>query len=401
MATYLFTWELGYGLGHLINLRPLVAGLSARGHRVALVLRDLAKAGSIFNAESISCWQAPFKQQRTRYLGPTLSFSHILYENGFCDAGELRTLSEAWRNIFRQVDPDVIVFDHSPTALLAARGSRAKRVTLGTGFFLPPDQTPMPCLQPWLNPDPAQLLRDDQTVLDVANQVLEHLRLPPLEHLAALYHPSDEHLLVTFSELDHYGARPGVRYWGAWSGGFGKQPVWPAASGKKIYAYLKPFPELPALLDVIRRSGQPAIVFGNEIPEELRRRFQGSTVRFETEPLDIDRVAQECDVAILNANHGTAVSILRAGKPSLQIPIYVEQSLLAMAIMRMNAGLPAPPDQAVEIERQFQKLLAEGERLQGAARFAERYADFDEHRQIAEIVARLESLGTGRIAPTS
>ena len=92
MATYVFAWELGQGLGHLVNLRPLVAGLSARGHHVALVLRDLSKAGSVFAAENVSTWQAPFKQNRTHYLGPTLSFPHILYENGFSEAGELGTM---------------------------------------------------------------------------------------------------------------------------------------------------------------------------------------------------------------------------------------------------------------------------------------------------------------------
>ena len=393
MATYLFAWELGYGLGHLVNLRPLVAGLSAQGHRVALVLRDLAKARSIFAGENISYWQAPFKQRRTRHLGPTLNFAHILYENGFCDADELSSLGEAWRNIFIHVDPDVIVFDHSPTALLAARGLRAKRVTLGTGFFLPPDQAPMPCTQPWLNPDPARLIRDEQRVLDLANQVLAHWQQPRLERLAGLYHPSDEHLLVTFLELDHYGARPGVRYWGAWSGGFGKPPIWPQAAGKKIYAYLKPFPQLAALLDAMRRSGNPAIIFGNEISEDMRRKFQGPTMRFESEPLDIERASRECDVAILNANHGTLVSILRAGKPSLQIPIYVEQSLLAMAIVRMGAGLAAPPDQAAEIEQQFQRLVADPNAMPGAQQFARRYAGFDQNQQIAEIVARLEALG--------
>ncbi len=399
MATYLFAWELGYGLGHLVNLRPLVAGLSARGHRVALVLRDLARARSIFAGENIFYWQAPFKHRRTQHLGPTLNFAHILYENGFCDADELGSLGEAWRNIFRHVDPDVIVFDHSPTALLAARGLRAKRVTLGTGFFLPPDQMPMPCTQPWLNPDPARLVRDEQMVLDIANQVLARWQQPALDRLAGLFHPSDEHLLVTFPELDHYGERPGVRYWGSWAGGFGKPPVWPPGVGKKIYAYLKPFPQLVALLDAIRRSGNPAIIFGNEISADMRRQFQEPTVCFESEPLDIERVSHECDVAILNANHGTLVSILRAGKPSLQIPIYVEQSLLAMAVMRMGAGLAAPPDQAAEIEHQFQRLLTNASGMTGAQQFARRYAEFDQNRQIAEIVTRLESLGVAGERP--
>jgi hypothetical protein len=392
MATYVFAWELGYGLGHLVNLQPLVAGLHARGHRVELVLRDLSKAQALFAGQSFGAWQAPFKQQRTRHLGPTLSFAHILYENGFCDAGELQTLGAAWRNIFQAVDPDVIVFDHSPTALLAARGMRAKRATLGTGFFLPLDAEPMPCLQPWLKSDPAQLLVDERRVLSVANEALRAWGEPPLTHLAALYHPSDEHLLVTFAELDHYGARPGATYWGAWSGGFGRQPQWPKVAGKKVYAYLKPFPQLAALLDVLRRSGQPTIVYASEIPAELRRQFACESLVFEMEPLDMAAVGRECDLAILNANHGTVVSLLRAGVPSLQIPIYVEQSMLALALVRMGVSLAAPPDRAAEIEQQFHRLLADESCAAAAARFAQRYAAFDPERQIAGILDRLETL---------
>jgi len=356
------------------------------------VLRNLAQARAIFPADEGPYWQAPYRQFRPPTAGPTLSFAQILYENGFCDALELASHGDAWRNIFRAVDPDVIVFDHSPTALLAARGMRAKRVTVGTGFFLPVDETPLRSLQPWLKPDPVKLAQHEQGVLAIANGALKHWSQPPLEHLAELYHPSDEHLLLTFAELDHYGTREGTRYWGAWTGGFGKSPDWPDASGKRIYAYLKPFPQLNTLLDLLRRSGQPTIVFGGEIAESVRQEFAGPTLRFEREPLDIGRVAEECDFAILNANHGTAISFLRAGKPSLQIPIYVEQSLLAMAMMKLGAALAAPPDRPQEIARQLEILLQAPNPTPGAASFAARYADFNADQQIDLILDRLEQL---------
>jgi hypothetical protein len=393
MATYLFAWELGYGLGHLVNLKPLVAGLHARGHRVELAIRDLTRATALFPGEHIGLWQAPFKNRGTQRIFPTLSFAHMLYDAGFCDRVELESHGEAWRSILQRVDADVIVFDHSPTALLAARGSRARRVTLGTGFFCPLDESPLTCLQPWLKPDPERLARDEQQVLDTANAVLSAWGQPPLERLASLYHPSDEHFLVTFEELDHYSGRAGARYWGAWPSGFGKPPQWPAGQGKKIYAYLKPFQELPALLGAIRRSGCPAIVYCDGISPEVQSQFSCATLRFENEPLDMDLVGRECDLAILNANHGTAVRILMAGKPSLQIPIYVEQSLLAGAMMRIGAALGASPASAAEINQQLTRLLTSDCCTEGARAFAARYRDFDPQRQIAAILDRLEELG--------
>ncbi|REK12424.1 MAG: hypothetical protein DWQ37_11855 [Planctomycetota bacterium] len=393
MATYLFAWELGFGLGHLVNLKPLVAGLHQRGHTVALAIRDLTRAWTFFPHDRVTLWQAPFKNRTTQRKFPTLSFAHVLYDAGFCDPVELQGHGEAWRNLYRAVDPDVIVFDHSPTALLAARGFRAKRVTLGTGFFCPLDVSPLPTLQPWLKPDPVQLAHDEQEVLNNANAVLAAWSEPPLGHLAGLYHPSDEHLLVTFAELDHYGGRAGAHYWGAWSTGFGKPPEWPAAPGKKIYAYLKPFPELSALLGALHRAACPTIVYCDGIAADVQNQFRSPTLRFENEPLDMTRVGRKCDLAILNANHGTAVQILLAGKPSLQIPIYVEQSLLAGAMMRMGAALGASPAVAREIEVQLHRLISSDCCVEAARGFADKYRNFEPERQITGIVDRLEALG--------
>ena len=44
MPTVLLAWELGGGLGHFMNLRPLAEGLRRRGHRVVAALRDLSVA---------------------------------------------------------------------------------------------------------------------------------------------------------------------------------------------------------------------------------------------------------------------------------------------------------------------------------------------------------------------
>ena len=387
MATYLFTWELGFGLGHLVNVRPLAEGLSARGHRIALALRDLSRATAVFRGKSIEHWQAPCKTRATKQIVPTLSFAHILYDAGFSDLDEMAGMCEGWRSIFRAVDPDVIVFDHSPTALLAARPFRAKRVTLGTGFFCPLDESPLQCLQPWIGADMTQAARDEQEILERINALLESWSQPPLTRVAGLFHPSDEHVLATFAEMDHYQGRTGARYWGAWSSGFGKPPVWPAGAGKRIYAYLKPFQELPKVLELVKQSGAPAIIYCDGIPLATQERYQAPTIRFENEPLDIHRTARECDFAILNANHGTAVVMLL-------VPIHVEQALLANAIMRMEAALGASPTSAQEIEIQFNRLVTTDLGRAGAGRFAAKYATVDPQRQIAAIIDRLEELGS-------
>jgi hypothetical protein len=43
MATLLYAWELGGGVGHLANLLSLARGLCERGYRVVASLRDLSQ----------------------------------------------------------------------------------------------------------------------------------------------------------------------------------------------------------------------------------------------------------------------------------------------------------------------------------------------------------------------
>lgn len=58
MSTILFAWELGGGLGHLMQMRPIAHGLLARGHRIAAALKDLFRARQVFGPD-VPLLQAP------------------------------------------------------------------------------------------------------------------------------------------------------------------------------------------------------------------------------------------------------------------------------------------------------------------------------------------------------
>jgi hypothetical protein len=60
MATILLAWELGGGLGHFMNLRPVADGLARRGHRVVAALRDLSSARRFLPNQDVTLLQAPF-----------------------------------------------------------------------------------------------------------------------------------------------------------------------------------------------------------------------------------------------------------------------------------------------------------------------------------------------------
>ncbi len=394
MRTILFTWELGGGLGHMMQILPLARELRHRGHRIFVAVRDLSRARTVFGDGLVTLLQAPAKVgPPADPFRPPYTFAHILHNVGYADFDELAGLVAAWRGLIETIRPNLILFDHSPTALLASRGFPVHRITMGAGFFCPPNQHPLPNLRSWASPDPAQLKADEDRLLSRINHVLAIGNVAPLDHIAQLHADVDDTFLLTFRELDHYPNRPEpTRYRGAWVRSEGKPPQWPGGSGKRIYAYLKSFPTLPHLLEQLRNLGNRTLVFVDGIDPRVQERFACPTLRFENQRLDIKAVAAECDVSILNANHGTAVALLLAGKPLLQLPIYLEQGMFAYTINRMGAALQADIAKPQHITAALQRMLTESSFTNNANAFAARYKNFDPECENNEMVDRIESL---------
>jgi UDP:flavonoid glycosyltransferase YjiC (YdhE family) len=291
------------------------------------------------------------------------------------------------------VRPDLIVFDHSPVALLAARGIPARRALIGTGFWCPPDVFPLPCLRSALRRaiDPIQVARDEQTILRRANWMLSHWKQPPLERMGQLYGEVDECFLTTFAEFDPYPDRVRARYWGPVSASGGNAPQWPTAgSAKRIYAYLKPFAGLESLLEILRKLQHATLIYYDGIAASTRKRFNADNLHFVAEPVDPAQAARECDLAILNGTPGATCDMLLAGKPILQIPIYSDQERVAEEVCRVGAGAllsPAVRDPDV-FEATIRALLVEDRFTQCALSFAERHRDFNAHRQRTDMLDR-------------
>jgi hypothetical protein len=390
--TVLFVWECGAGMGHLVQIRPVAQELRRRGNRVFVAARDVARAAPLFEGSGIVLFPAPFKLGRP-IDGPAVpcSVAHILHNVGWDNAAGLGGLVDAWRAIYELVKPDVIVCEHSPTALLAARGFNARRVIMGTGFFCPPDQSPLPNLRPWEAVDPAKLSADEAAVLRRANDVLAQRRRPQLQRLGQLFSQVDGTLLTTFKELDHYVNRAGdARYFGCPTDLPGKAPQWPAGSGKRIIAYLKPFPALPHLLTRLKGMGCPTIIICDGIDASLRHQFTCGTMHFETGRLDMQSMVQTCDAAVLNANHATAAAMLLAGKPLLLLPIFLEQQILAERIVGLGVAVSAASERAKEVVSGLEQLV--GNKMLGAyaAGFGKRHDDFDAARKTEEMASLIE-----------
>ncbi len=392
MARILFCWELGAGLGHMLVHLDLARHLREQGHAVAFALRDLSRAEVVFGREGFTYVQAPVRIRPVADPVPVpRTYTHILHNIGFADTLALTAQAKAWRTLYRGLKPDLLVFDHSPTAMLAARGMTVARVMLGFGFILPPPASPFPDLRGGPAPADWSPDADEDRLLVRINRVADGLGVDHLQRLSDLLQ-TDDRFLLTFRELDQYPPREAEQYWGDGPRDAGEEPRWPAGEGKRVYAYLKPFGTLPSLLADLRNTGCPTLVYSDELPENLVQEFSAPTLRFVRRPLNLRRFARECDLAVLNANHGTTAAMFLAGRPMLQLPLHLEQLITASNTQHLGIGLSAPLLKPQGMRNKLKVLLESDTFARQAGILAARYQGFDLERRNTAIAERLGTL---------
>lgn len=393
MANILLAWELGAGLGHLGRLLALGQALAGRGHRVALACGDPegARRAAPGAGQGIEFLAAPPLALRTAIVEPA-NLAEVLLQFGLDDAELLAGLVAAWRRLFQEFRPAVVVLDYSPVALLALQGHPARRVLFGTGFACPPVLPSLPSLRPWQDHYPERLRFSEECLLESLNRVLAGLAQPPLERVAELYRRADLNALATLPELDHYPDRRGGDYRGVWSLPGGQAPDWPDTEGPKVFAYLKPVLAVPVLAECLADLGANSLFHVPGLDAATRQRLVRTGARVAERPLDIATVAGQADFALLHAGHNTTAAMLLAGKPVLCLPIYAEQYLLAHAVERLGAGLNVVTESADALGAALCRLHAEPGFRIAAAAFGARHAGLDAGREATRLVGEIEAL---------
>lgn len=398
MSRIAFVWELGSSYGHVSLLLPFAKKLRQRGHDVVLVLRELQNVSKL-SGDALPVMQAPlWIYPPTGLSEPPLNYSEILMRYGYLDADGLAGLVSAWRSLFALHASDVIVADHSPTALLAARSMGLPATTLGSGFYFPPRQTPMLNMRPWLNVSRERLEHSDATVLHTMNTVLAAYQAKPLAAVNDLF-ASAENFLCTFAELDHYSQREPSKYWGAcYNLEMGQEIAWPGGAGKRVFVYLDPQSrDFSKVLEAITALGHRAIVCAPGIPDNLRQQYESSRMIISTKPFTLKKLLLDCDLSIGYAGQGMTAGMLMAGVPMLLLPTHLERFLLSTRVAALGAAIAVnpeapPPDYAAIIR----KLLDEPTYRENARHFARKYADFNQDEQQENIVARIEQIAAAK-----
>lgn len=393
MSRILLAWELGTGFGHLGPFLGLVPRLLERGHELHIAAREIAGAAQALGDLPVALHQAPLCLNTYGGLQePPLNYSEILMRYGYLEPPMLGAMLGAWRSLIRSNGADVVIADHAPTALLAARGLGLPRAVIGSPFNVPPPVAPTPNMRPWVAVPQARLTDSDRRVLAAINS-----RLPAAGRLEAV-HGIFAGAAAFFSgipELDPYGARDAGDYLGLQALSTGTAvPQWPAGEGAAVFAYLHAdYPHLERALLALAGSGARVLVHVLGGNGTLVQRHGGARLQFAPGLLDFRRVVQECALCVCHGNVGTTLGMLQGGRPVLVLPKHLEHFLLGRALERAGAGNVIHPDeQQPDIAGALTAMLASPGCGRGAAALAARHGAQSVGTMTDRAVARIEAL---------
>lgn len=388
----LYAWEFGANLGHIGTFLPVARELRARGHAVHWVVTHPHQAARLLPRDGFAWLQAPTLPE-IRRQEPPVSYADILLRFGYAQREDLLGLTVAWRELLRLTGAQIVLADHAPTAILAARSADIPVMLFGSGFFAPPQMNPTPNLRPWTAVPHERLQQADAPALSNMNAVLAHFGKPALGYVAEMFRVAEDTLL-TFPELDHYAQRGPAKYWGTLPAAVAVPPQWPEVPGPKVFAYLRPeSAHFAAALQALSQLDGAVLIFAPGLPEALRARHASSHLHFSPEPVDLATVAGQADAAVTYASPAATVAFLMAGKPVLMIPGHLEQFLTAKRVADMGAGLLLNPEQPpAALPEMLGRVLTDALLRDNARAFAGKYANFDQTAVLGHIVQRIEEI---------
>ncbi|MEA5472741.1 nucleotide disphospho-sugar-binding domain-containing protein [Synechococcus sp. CCY9201] len=338
---------MGGGLGHLTRLKPFVQSALEAGHEVSLVVKELANIRAVYETMPHHVFQAPYETTPGCAITP-ISWPEMLMVR-YGRSKKLSCFLEAWYSILDLVNPDLVIYDASPTALLASLEYSCMKWTVGGPFFMPRTDMPFVGIMPNASgtPDVKKRLHDsERTFLDVVNQALIQTGRSAIANVKDIIEQMDKQLLTTIPELDYFGARsigdyvgmppsdvPGIAL-----------PPWPAAARLKVFAYLKIFPGWETFLEDMEAIGLPALIYTRDASNALKGKLKRHI--FLESPASMDEVCSQADLVVHMAGSQTVARCLHAGVPQLMIGTGLEQIFTAKAAEKIGAGLVLKPSKS-------------------------------------------------------
>lgn len=390
MSRVVFASELDGGRGQVTAFIPVALRLREQGHQTVFAVRNLPRDGSVLEQHAFAIVQAPIWLHASTGGRPPASYADLLLASGFGDAAGLTGLVRGWRDLFELLSPDLVLIDHAPAALLAARSFQLRRALFGAGFYSPPRTQPMPSFSTSAPSSSRRPGDSEAAVVDVANQVLGALGAPPLARLADLL-DVDEDFVCTFPELDPYPDASRARRWGPLldDDSEAPEPEWPRGRGSRVLVCLDPtYHDLRRALEELQKLPHRLLVNLPGVGHDLLSPYRTANVQFCLGLAPPEGAVRGCDLVVCHGHHGMVAAALLAGRPLLLLPLDAEQTTTAWRVVKYGVARAVNPgSKNASYKRLINEMLESGAFADAARGFASRYAGFAGHA-VAEAVAR-------------
>ncbi|MFT6101810.1 MAG: hypothetical protein ACJA2B_000248, partial [Candidatus Endobugula sp.] len=301
MAKYMLAWEMGGGLGHTVSLYEIACHLIDNGHQVVVVLQDL-RCSDLFAKKGILTSLAPRGLFCKPYYSSPNSMAEILWCKGYGDESKFLSLINDWSRLIKQYNPDFLIGDYSPSALLSAKINRVNSIAIGSAFSFPPVSNVRPFR--YIHAAEAlRLKRIEHRVLTVMNGLLEKSDLPRLSVSNEVFY-GDKNFVWGLPELDYYAGKRSISYvMPIFHNGDYILPCWQGRR-RKILVYIKSeYEELDNLFKQMAECPQADFIVylaGDGLGHiELK-----DNIQIYTAPINIDKLLDSADLVICHSGSG-------------------------------------------------------------------------------------------------
>lgn len=347
MKTVLLVAELGGGIGHLVPLiriaDRLVSNATDEDLRVLLASSDPSGVHMVFPELPFRVLAAPVSTASGNLRSHTSSYAEILLLYGFNRPEILRANLKAWDGLLDLCKPDLMIADHSPTAILAARG-RLPILHVGTGFTMPPAGIArFPALMTGRSPPTAQV-----QILETVNQLLDERRQEPIPNLPAIL-DTGARAVFSLPQFDPYRGLRSERLLGSYHGNLAPMPQ---PEMPHIFLYAGGAPDrLDEIAQALSRCNVGVSAYLGPLQGSAAAFLKSRGVHVHTQLPDMKEVLRNSSVIVSHGGSGLANAALAAGRPQIIMPIHAESSITASRVLEMDVGLA--------LEKDWGKTLAE------------------------------------------
>jgi UDP:flavonoid glycosyltransferase YjiC (YdhE family) len=358
---------------------------------VTLALKDIRLPVSQRFSSGITVLPVPLTLQTAAINKSPVNYADMLSVAGFSDSQDVAARLNAWRGILTLVQPDMLVADHAPTALLAACLGNIPYLSIGNGFVIPPDVFPWPSIRPWDTVSDQMLLSAESNLNKVTDAAQKTLGYAHAVSVRELFQAPN--ILDTFSELDHYGVRTQGNYVGPIvSVPQALQVNWQSREGSKILVYLRPaVPGFSIILQALAQLDAEVLCIVPGMNAESAKSCATNRMRISLVPVDLIPLLEHADLAIGSGNSGFSTLALLAGVPLLMRPTHIEQALFAQRVEALGAGkLLSGRINVFSVTELLRELLSNAVYRQAARVFQECHAQFSPAQAIEESISLIE-----------